>query len=88
MASFRLNIARIQGCPSPKKIQEAMEEFGLPKTEEYGVLDSSATETTVFGTIVRKVQQAVQRLDAEAREITAAAVEKVNVYPLGLRPGT
>lgn len=86
MASFRLNIARIQGCPSPKEVHEAMEAFGLPEIEEYGVLSSSATATTVFGTIVRKVQQAVQRLDTEAREVTAAAVEKVHVYPLGVRP--
>ena len=88
MASFRLNIAKIQGCPSPKEIHEAMADYGLPKADEYGVLDCSVTETTVFGTIVRKVQQAVQRLDVEAKEVTAAAVEKVDVYPFGLRPDT
>lgn len=86
MASFRLNVARIRGCPPPEEVVEAMEEFGLPDSEEYGVLDVSATGKSVFGTVVRKSQQAVQRLDAEAREVTAEAVERVTVYPFGLRP--
>ena len=36
--------------------------------------------------MVRKVQQAVQRLDVKAREVTAEAVEKVQVYPFGAFP--
>ena len=86
MASFRLNIARIRGCPAPQDVAEAMESYGLPDGEEYAVLGVSATEKSVFGTLVRKTQQAVQRLDAKAREVTAEAVERVTVYPFGVRP--
>ena len=44
MASFRLNIARIRGCPAPQDVAEAMESYGLPDGEEYAVLGVSATE--------------------------------------------
>lgn len=86
MASFRFNVARIKGCPSPEEVAQAMEEFGLPETEEYGVLNYSVTDDTLFGTIIRKTQQAIQKLDAETREITAAPVEKVTVFPFAVKP--
>jgi hypothetical protein len=86
MASYRLNIARVRGCPAPAELAAALEEFSLPEGEEFGILNHSATDRAVFGTVVRTVQQAVQRLDAEAREVTAAAVEKVQVYPFGIHP--
>jgi len=86
MASFRLNIAHIRGCPPPGEVLEAMEEFGLPKTEEYGVLNCSATDKVVLATVVRKTQQAIQRLDTEAKELTAAPIERVVAYPLAVRP--
>ncbi len=86
MASFKLNLARIKGCPSPKEVVAGMEEFGLPETEEFGVLNHSATSETIFATIIRKTNQAVQTLDAETQEITTAAVEKITVYPFAVRP--
>ncbi len=88
MASFKLNVAQIQGCPPVEKLAELVAAWGLPESEEYGVLNHSATEKTVFGTIVRKVQQAVTTLDEETGEVTSSAVEKVNVYPFGIRPDT
>ena len=88
MASFKLNIAQIRGCPPPGEVLEAMETFGLPKDEEYGVLNCSATDKVVVSTIVRKTQQAIQRLDIEAKELTAAPVEKVVAYPLAVRPAS
>jgi len=88
MASFRLNIARIRGCPGPGELIEAMEEFGLPDSEEFGVLNCSASGPSAFVTVIRKTEQAVQRLDVEAREVTTAAIEKVTVYPFGVRPGS
>ena len=88
MASYKLNIARIRGCPPAGTLAKALEAYGLPEDDEFGVLNHSATEQAAFGTVVRKVQQAVQRLDVEAREVTAAAVEKVNVYPFGIHPST
>ncbi len=86
MASFKLNIAQIKGCPPPSEVLAAMEEFGLPKTEEFGVLNCSATDKVVLSTIVRKTQQAIQKLDTEARELTAAPVEKAVAYPLAIKP--
>ena len=88
MASFKLNIAQIKGCPPPNEVLEAMDEFGLPKTEEFGVLNCSATDKVVLSTIVRKTQQAVQRLDTEARELTATPVEKAVAYPLAVKPAS
>jgi len=86
MATYKLNIARVRGCPEPPQLAEALEAFGLPENDAFGVLNHSLTPRAVFGTVVRKVQQAVQRLDAEAREVTAASVEKVQVLPFAIRP--
>src|SRR5690242_13616059 len=86
MASFRLNIARIQGCPPPKQVLGAMEKFGLPPSEEFGVLSQQGTDSTIFGTIIRKTQHAVQRLDPESRELTSSPVEKVTLYSFGIKP--
>jgi hypothetical protein len=86
MASYRLNVARIQGCPPPAEMEKAMAAFGLPESEEFGVLNHSATDAAAFGTVVRKTRQAVQTLDEESGEVTSSAVEKVQVYPFGVRP--
>ena len=88
MASFKLNIAHITGCPPPKTLAAALEEFGLPESEEFGVLQFSATSEAVFGTVVRRTQQAVQRVDPESKEVTSTAVEKVTLYPFGVKPST
>lgn len=87
MASYKLNMATISGCPASADLAAAMEEFGLPDTEAFGVLNASATRDAAFGTIVHKTQQSVQRLDPKTREVTAAVVEKVSVYPFTVRPG-
>ena len=77
MASFKLNLARIRGCPAPREVLEAMQAFGLPEKEEFGVLNASASDAAITATIVRKSQQAVQTVNPETREISAAPVEKV-----------
>jgi hypothetical protein len=84
--AFKLTIARIRGCPVAHDVDTLLEAYGLPEKDEFGVLNHSATAETVFGTIVRKFQQAVPGLDREAREITAVSVERVQVYPFGLNP--
>jgi len=86
MASYKLNIARIRGCPPAAELGEAIEGYGLPEYEEYGVLDCTSGQSTVYGTIVRKTQQTIQRLNAEAGEVTDVAVEKATVYPFGVNP--
>ena len=86
MASFKLNIAKVRGCPPAAELGEAIEEFGLPETEEFGVLNCNAGGSMVYGTLVRKSQQTVQRLDQEMKEVTATAVEKATVYPFGINP--
>jgi len=88
MASFKLNIARIKGCPEPKRVGELMEKFGLPPTEEYGVLNHQAADTALFATIVRKTQQTVQRINPETNELTSDVVDRVTVYPFGIKPAT
>ena len=86
MASFKLNIARIRGCPASEKVAAAMEDFGLPDSEEFGVLNHSAAPGAVYCTIVRKTEQIVDKLDTKAREVTAAPVEKAVAYPFGINP--
>jgi len=88
MATFKLNIARIRGCPPPAEVAEALDEFGLPETEEFGVLNHSAAGEAVWATIIRKTTQAVQTLDEAARDVTSAVVEKVTVYPFAVKPST
>jgi hypothetical protein len=86
MASYRLNIARVRGCPPPKKVAAALEKFGLPESEEFGVLHHSASEHAAFATIIRKSHAAVQQLDAGSKEVTAIPVERVTLYPFGVNP--
>ncbi len=86
MASYRLNIARIRDCPPPKELAQAMQELALPEEEPFGVLNCTATDETCLATIIRRTQQAIQKLQPKTREITTAAVEKVTVYPLAVRP--
>ncbi len=52
MATFKLNIARIRGCPPPAEVAEALDEFGLPETEEFGVLNHSAAGEAVWASLV------------------------------------
>ncbi|MFP4107300.1 MAG: hypothetical protein ACLFVU_14600 [Phycisphaerae bacterium] len=86
MASFKLNIARIQGSPTPQELVEQMESYGLPESEEFGVLEAKAAAEWAFGSVVRKTQQAVQKLDPESQQIVTGAVEKATVYPFGVQP--
>ena len=86
MATFKLNIAAMDHCPAPAVVADAMDEFGLPSDEEFGVLTSMATEQAVFASILRRTQQAVQKLDEETQEVMTSAIEKVSVWPLGLFP--
>lgn len=88
MASFKLTIARIQGCPPPAKLAALIEEFGLPESEEFGVLNHSAISEAVFGTIVRRSQQTLPRLDNETRQVTSQPIEKVTLYPFGVKPSS
>ncbi len=86
MATFKLNLATIGSCPSVKDLSEALEEYGLPETEEFGVLNYTSAEAAVFATILRKTNQAIQKLDAKTGEVLTDAVEKVTVYPIGVFP--
>jgi hypothetical protein len=88
MASFRLNIARIRNAPSPEEIARGMEEFGLPDTEEYGVITASSAGTGAFGSIVRKTQQTVQKIQPDTREVISAPVDKVQLMPFAIRPAS
>lgn len=88
MASYKLNMAGIRGCPDPVKVCELMREFGLPETEEFGVLDSSVTGKSVFGTIIRRTNQAVPRLEADSHDVVVTQVERVTEYPFCVQPAS
>ncbi len=86
MASFKLNMAIIDNCPAAKELAGAIEEYGLPETEEFGVLNCTAGDQAVYATIIRKTHQAIQRLDAETGDLATTSVEKVTVLPVGIFP--
>lgn len=86
MASYKLNIARIRGCPLPKQLAELMEQFGLPEGDEYGVLEVKAAGDALAATLIRRTQQVVQKLDPQTKTITAAPVERVTTYPFTVFP--
>ncbi|MCE5278382.1 MAG: hypothetical protein ABFD92_07425 [Planctomycetaceae bacterium] len=86
MASYKLNIATIRSCPPVKDLLKALDDYGLPENEPYGVLSTSSSETAVFATIARRTHQAVQKLQTETRELTSTEVEKVAVYPFAVKP--
>ena len=86
MASFRLNCAHIRNCPPPAELAAAIEKYGLPESEEFGILSCSGNSQAVFATLVRKTVQSVQKLDAANKEVTAAPVEKVTLYPFAVKP--
>lgn len=83
MASYKINFASCKGLEEPTKMVSAMEEFGLAEGEEVGILHSSATSTAAFGTLVRRTNMAVQKIDEETREVLTASVERVNLIPFG-----
>ena len=87
MASFKMNFARIDNCPPPKTLAGALEEYGMPEDEEWAVLNQSATDQVVFATLVRKTEQAIQRLDPETADVATTTVEKVTVFPIEIFPG-
>ena len=60
----------------------------MPADQEFGVLNHQATEQAVFGTVARRFEQAVQTVDPESKEVTSQAVERVNLYPFGVKPST
>ena len=86
MSSFKLNLAMIDGCPEVKQLADAIENYGLPEDDEFGVLHCSAGEQAVYATIIRKTNQNIQKLDVETSEVMMTAVEKVTVLPVGIFP--
>lgn len=86
MASFKLNLARIRNCPPPAKLAAAMKSYGLPESEEFGVLNFSSTDQSVTCTLLRKSQSAVQKFDKDSGELTSAMVEKAVIYPFAIKP--
>jgi hypothetical protein len=87
MASYRLNFARIQGCPKPAELGKLMEDFGLPESEEYGIINHSVADAACFGTLVRRTVVTFQKIEPPSAEITSGQIEKVTVYPFAVIPG-
>jgi len=86
MASYKLNLARVRGLPPTDDILKALNEFGVPDDDEFGVLKASGTSTATMGVIIRRSRQAVQQLDNETHELTSAGVDKVTAFPVTFWP--
>lgn len=86
MASYKINFGRVRGCPDAKTLAERMAAFGMPATEEFGVLNQSATSTTCFATLIRKTQVAVKTLDASTGDVVTSCLEKITMIPMAITP--
>ena len=81
-----MNFATCKGLGTPGEIVEALERFGLAETEEVGVLHADQAGPAAFGTLVRRTNLTIQRLDAETREVLTDVVERVALLPFGAFP--
>ena len=88
VASYKMNIASIKGCPDAKKFGALLADFGVPEKEEFGVLAWATAPASVTATILRKSLQSIQKMDARTKEITTEKVEKVTLYPFFVKPST
>lgn len=86
MASFKLNIALIDNCPDAEKLGQAIESYGVPDNEEFGVLGCTATDSVVYAQILRRTSQAIQKFDPETSDVATTAVEKAVIIPCGIFP--
>ena len=87
MASFKLNMARIRGCPRAKDLVKLLEEYGLPEKDEFGILKFHGGDEAVNATLIRRTLQTVQQMNPETKDVTSRQVEKVNLYPFMVMPG-
>ncbi len=87
MASFKMNLATLDNCPSTTQLVEAMDKYGIPEDGEFAVLDCIGNDDVARATIVYRGSQAVNALDEEAGEVVARAVEKATKYPIAIFPG-
>jgi len=83
LASFKINFATCRGLPTPDEIVTALEEFGLAESEEIGVLHASSAPGAAFGTLVRRTNLAVQKLEPKTRQLLTEQVERVALIPFG-----
>lgn len=83
MASFKINFATCKGLGEPSVLAAAMEEYGLAETEEIGVLHASAAAGAAFGTLVRRTNLSVQKVNPESKEVTSSTVERISLIPFG-----
>lgn len=86
MATFKINVANCRGLGPAEEIVEALTDFGLAESEEVGVLHAAAQMDNAFGTLVRRTQTTVQRIDAATHEVTQEKVDKVQLLPFGAFP--
>ncbi len=86
MASYKMNFAICKGLQDPAAIVAGMEEYGLAESEEMGVLHASAAAGAAFGTLVRRTNLAIQKLDLESREVVTDTVERVSLIAFGAFP--
>ena len=86
MATYKINIAACRGLDEPAAMVKAMEAYGLAESEAMGVLHASVAGGAAFGTLVRRTNVAIQRVDAKTRELVSQSVEKVTLIPFGAFP--
>ncbi len=87
MASYKLNTGRVRGCPGANELVRRMEAFGMPETEEFGVLNCSGTTSSAFATIVRTTSATIKQVDPETKEVCSKAIDKAMVIPVAITPG-
>jgi len=86
VASYKLNIASCRGLPAADEIVRGLEEFGLAEGEPYGVLDASQGSGAAFGTLIRRTNMPVKRIEPKTRQVLTEAVERVALVGFGAFP--
>lgn len=86
MATFKLHIGRMRGCPDAETLLKAMNQFGLAPAEEFGVKSATATEQSVFATLIHRTQKAVDTEDDETGEIEPRVIQTAKELRIGVCP--
>ena len=85
MASYKLNIGMVRGCPSTAELATKMEM--LPDEDErFTILDLNHTPTALKCRLVRFSNQVIKGWDPQRRDVEEVVVRKAEVLPLLILP--
>ncbi len=85
MASFKLNIGMVRGCPTSSELATKLKMIP-DEDERFTILDLNYTDTALKCRLVRFSNQVVTSWDGEKREVEEVVIRKAEVLPLLILP--